>query len=96
LSVQLYAEQLKTALVCGFFMRGIINLRAMGINSRGRCLRSYITCFHLNHKGIENVVEFKGENTFKVRNMQAWREGKLVNEVWQMAPNWLCINSARR
>lgn len=31
-------------------------------------------------------VEFKGKNTIKVRYVLTYREGKLVNEVWQIDP----------
>lgn len=31
-------------------------------------------------------VEFKGKNTIKVRYVLAYRDGKLVNEIWQIDP----------
>ena len=31
-------------------------------------------------------VEFKGKNTIKVRYTLVYREGKLVNEIWQIDP----------
>ena len=31
-------------------------------------------------------IEFKGKNTIKVRYVLVYREGKVVNEVWQIDP----------
>lgn len=42
-----------------------------------------------NPKGatVTANVEFKGKNTIKVRYVLVYRDGKLVNEVWQIDPN---------
>ena len=41
-----------------------------------------------NPKGatVTANVEFKGKNIIKVRYVLVYREGKLVNEVWQIDP----------
>lgn len=41
-----------------------------------------------NDKGATVVanVEFRGKNTIKVRYLLVYRDGKLVNEVWQIDP----------
>jgi ketosteroid isomerase-like protein len=41
-----------------------------------------------NPKGatVTANVEFKGKNTIKVRYVLVYREGKLINEVWQIDP----------
>lgn len=38
-------------------------------------------------------VEFKGKNTIKVRYVLAYRDGKLVNEVWQIDPKLIADKS---
>lgn len=42
-----------------------------------------------NPKGatVTANVEFKGRNTIKVRYVLVYREGRLVNEIWQIDPN---------
>ncbi len=42
-----------------------------------------------NPKGatVTANVEFKGKNTIKVRYVLVYRDGQLVNEVWQIDPN---------
>ena len=42
----------------------------------------------LNDKGATVLanLEFKGKTTFKVRYVLVYRDGKLVNEVWQIDP----------
>jgi len=41
-----------------------------------------------NPKGstVTANVEFKGKNTIKVRYVLVYRDGKLVNEIWQIDP----------
>ncbi|MBI3453117.1 MAG: nuclear transport factor 2 family protein [Rhodospirillales bacterium] len=42
-----------------------------------------------NPKGttVSANVQFKGQNTIKVRYVLLYRDGKLVNEIWQVDPN---------
>ena len=47
-----------------------------------------------NPKGatVTANVEFKGKNTIKVRYVLVYREGKLVNELWQIDPKLAMSN----
>lgn len=42
-----------------------------------------------NTKGttVTANVEFQGKNTIKVRYVLTYRDGKIVNEIWQIDPN---------
>lgn len=42
-----------------------------------------------NPKGttVTANVEFQGKNTIKVRYVLTYRDGKIVNEIWQIDPN---------